>query len=391
MLETHGRSAAPRPRTPDSADSAAGTAGTAGTADTDAPGTAGTPGTADVADARRARRGLTRRRLLGSGGLLAAAGAGGAIVPAPRTAVLVGETGRLVEYWVALEAFVHTLAPSGRDAMTGESVPPGRYWALGYRAYSPGWRRPLPASAELGSNDGIPGPVLRARVGDTLLVHFMNNDTHYGFPHSMHPHGVHYSPEHDGAWTADDPRPGAAVKPGECHSYVWTVPPDAVGTWHYHDHSAPQSLNGGEPVMELGAELGAFGFLVVTDDDTPPVDTEILLFLHEVSGQHVPELADREYSCFNGRAYLGNTPTFTARFGQRVRWRLATLGVDVHTFHLHGHRWSSQRGNADVALLAPATTAALEYTEDNPGDWLYHCHVTEHMAEGMVGRYRVTE
>ncbi|NUR62723.1 MAG: multicopper oxidase domain-containing protein [Catenulispora sp.] len=26
-------------------------------------------------------------------------------------------------------------------------------------------------------------------------------------------------------------------------------------------------------------------------------------------------------------------------------------------------------------------------TEDNPGDWLYHCHVTDHMMGGMVGRY----
>ena len=31
----------------------------------------------------------------------------------------------------------------------------------------------------------------------------------------------------------------------------------------------------------------------------------------------------------------------------------------------------------------------VEYTEDNPGDWLYHCHVTDHMAGGMVGRYTV--
>lgn len=31
----------------------------------------------------------------------------------------------------------------------------------------------------------------------------------------------------------------------------------------------------------------------------------------------------------------------------------------------------------------------MEYTEDNPGAWLYHCHVTDHMAGGMVGFYKV--
>lgn len=332
---------------------------------------------------------MTRRRLLGSGGLLVASGAsGGSAVSSARPAPAAA-SGRVVEYWLGLDAFRHTLAPSGRDAMTGEAVPPGQYWALGYRAYTPRWGRPLPASPGLGRNDGIPGPVLRAQVGDTLLVHFRNNDSHYRFPHSIHPHGVRYTPENDGAWVASDPLPGAAVAPGDCHTYTWTVPANAVGTWHYHDHAAPQTLGGGEPVMELGAELGAFGFLVVTDEHTEPVDTEILLFFHGLSGQHVPELGDREYSCFNGRAYLGNTPTFTARAGQRVRWRLAALGVDTHTFHLHGHRWSTPTGNADTTILAPATTATIEYTEDNPGDWLYHCHVTDHMAEGMVGRYRV--
>jgi hypothetical protein len=38
----------------------------------------------------------------------------------------------------------------------------------------------------------------------------------------------------------------------------------------------------------------------------------------------------------------------------------------------------------------PSTTLTVEYTENNPGDWLYHCHVTDHMAGGMVGRYLTT-
>ncbi len=26
---------------------------------------------------------------------------------------------------------------------------------------------------------------------------------------------------------------------------------------------------------------------------------------------------------------------------------------------------------------------------DNPGIWLYHCHVTDHMAAGMLSFYKV--
>ena len=40
------------------------------------------------------------------------------------------------------------------------------------------------------NQDLIPGPLLRARVGDRLLVHFKNLDTLYKRPHSMHFHGV---------------------------------------------------------------------------------------------------------------------------------------------------------------------------------------------------------
>ena len=92
----------------------------------------------------------------------------------------------------------------------------------------------------------------------------------------------------------------------------------------------------------------------------------------------------------NGGAFVDNAPTFTARAGDRVRWRVATLGDDFHVFHVHGHRWRTADGWTDSQLLGPSTTLTIEYLEDNPGDWIYHCHVAMHMMHGMAGRYRVT-
>jgi FtsP/CotA-like multicopper oxidase with cupredoxin domain len=43
----------------------------------------------------------------------------------------------------------------------------------------------------------------------------------------------------------------------------------------------------------------------------------------------------------------------------------------------------------DTLVLGPATTFTFEFVEDNPGTWLYHCHVTDHFQRGMVGRYVV--
>jgi FtsP/CotA-like multicopper oxidase with cupredoxin domain len=103
----------------------------------------------------------------------------------------------------------------------------------------------------------------------------------------------------------------------------------------------------------------------------------------------VPALG-RDWDCFNGFAYLGSTPTFQGRVGERVRWRVASLGTEFHVFHVHGHRWRAPDGTCvDSALLGPSTTLTVEWTEDNPGGWLYHCHVVDHMAGGMIGHYLV--
>jgi len=219
---------------------------------------------------------------------------------------------------------------------------------------------------------------------------------------TMHPHGVKYTPEYDGAYMGEYTRAGGFIAPGETFTYQWECTPQSVGTWPYHDHSLPQSIvaqtpntgrgkpvSAGGEVMEIGAELGLFGVLAITDEQTPEVDREFVLFLHDASPGDVPSLG-RPADMFNGGAFLGNTPTFVARSGDRVRWRIAALGNDFHVFHLHGHRWHSQGGWVDSQIIGPSTTLTVEYTEDNPGEWLYHCHVIEHMMGGMVGRYTVT-
>ena len=299
------------------------------------------------------------------------------------------------EYWVQAESFLHNLVPNGRDEMTGTRYSPEQttYWAIGLRGYTAGWTTPLPANPATGPNTGIPGPILRGRVGDVIRVHFRNNDNHYRFPHSVHPHGVRYNIESDGSFTANEPdRPGTVVPFGQSYTYTWECLPESVGTWVYHDHSVARDPRPGghEPVAEVGAMLGMFGILAVTDASTPEVDREFALFQHGLTAGQVPGLAV-DFEAFNGFSFLGNTPTFTAAVGDRVRWRIATLGDQFRVFHLHGHRWYDRGVCTDAQTIGPAQGITVEYVEDNPGDWLYHCHLSAHLAGGMVGRYRVTE
>lgn len=336
---------------------------------------------------------ISRRTLLGLGAAGAAVGMAGCGDGEPAVAVPRTGARRLREYWIQADAFPHTLVPTGVDQLMGSTFRPEQctYWALGYRAYSPGWEAPLPGDAGIGPNTGIPGPVIRAAVGDTVQVHFRNNDTHYGWPHTIHPHGFRYQPASDGTYVAARPdAPGGAIAPGQSYTYTWTAAPNSVGTWPYHDHAHSQGLTAAGPVMEIGAELGLFGIVAITDASTPRVDREFVLLFHDLYQADIPGLS-QDFDAFNGAAYLGNTPTFTARVGERVRWRCATLGKEFHVFHIHGHRWRNDVGRfVNSEVLGPSTTLTVEYTEDSAGDWLYHCHVTDHMSGGMVGWYRVS-
>src|SRR5579871_2001827 len=212
---------------------------------------------------RVSRRGVMRGLMSGGVGALLSrwtrsAAAGRATEPQREQ----GErSGRVHEHWISADSFLHNVVPGGYDSMMNVNYTSDQtsFIALGYRAYTPNWQHPLPGSADIGPNTGVPGPILRAEVGDTIILHFRNNDTYYGFPHSIHPHGVRYTPENDGAWSGIDPhKPGTAVKPGETHTYTYTVPPASVGTWLYHDHSVPQSIGQAAPDPELGALLGLF-------------------------------------------------------------------------------------------------------------------------------------
>jgi FtsP/CotA-like multicopper oxidase with cupredoxin domain len=361
---------------------------------------------------------LSRRTALvaaiGGGGALAAGAAGLAAMPSS-AAVATHSAPRLREYWLQADSFWHNAVPNGTDHMMDIDYPAKAvsFWAIGFRAYAPQWKKLLHGDDQIGANTGIPGPTIRAAVGDTVRIHFRNNDSHYKFPHSLHAHGMRYAVGSDGAYIATEPhRPGTAVPYGQTYTYEYTVPASSVGTWPYHDHSVAQqikksssgtqpsvnhgndampgmAMGNGDAVMELNAQLGMLGVVAITDQYTAPVDKEFILVFHDAYADDIPSIA-QDLDMFNGHAFLDNTPTFTAKVGERVRWRIVALGKEFHVFHLHAHRWSDGVRFVDSQVLGPSTSLTVEYTEDNPGDWLYHCHVTDHMMGGMVGRYNVT-
>jgi FtsP/CotA-like multicopper oxidase with cupredoxin domain len=283
---------------------------------------------------------------------------------------------KVLDVWVAAVPTWWNVAPNGHDAVMSMPVDPAEsiFPTVVYRRYSPHWRRPV-ANAGRFSADGlsIPGPLIRARVGDQIQVHFKNLDNLRRAPHSMHFHGVHYAPSSDGAYVPGFSGRDANVKLGQSYTYRLTADADSVGVWPYHDHS---------PSMDDSIKGGLFGMLSILGRHERAPDREFEVVFSPFG---------KSFMAIDGRAFVGNTPVFRSKVGQTVQWDVMAMGSDFHTFHVHGHRWIAPGGESrDTQTVGPAESVRIRWREQDPGTWLYHCHVEDHMNRGMIGIYQVS-
>jgi len=276
------------------------------------------------------------------------------------------------DYWVAAVDVDWNMVPNGRDAIEDMMYDASQtvFPTVVYRRYTKSWKKPLRNSPD---QDLIPGPLIHARVGDKLRIHFKNLDTAFNRPHSMHFHGVEYKPSSDGAYLPGFSGRDAEVKPGQTWTYKLTAGKDSAGAWPYHDHG---------PAMDESIDGGMFGMLSILGRHEQAPDREFEVVFAPMG---------KNFMTIDGRAFVGNTPVFRAKVGELVQWDVMAMGSDFHTFHVHGHRWVTSEGPRDTQTIGPAETYRIRWREDAPGTWLYHCHVEDHMMHGMIGIYRVTK
>lgn len=100
------------------------------------------------------------------------------------------------------------------------------------------------------------------------------------------------------------------------------------------------------------------------------------------------------------RATQGHThpPLFTLRRAQTCRIVFLNDTAWHHPIHLHGHHFRvlTRNGKAephqpfhDTVFMYPGDVVETAFVADNPGDWMFHCHIQEHQAGGMMGLFRV--
>jgi FtsP/CotA-like multicopper oxidase with cupredoxin domain len=99
-----------------------------------------------------------------------------------------------------------------------------------------------------------------------------------------------------------------------------------------------------------------------------------------------------------GDSGLPFEPLLVLRKGRTCVLDLVNDTAWHHPIHLHGHsfRVLSRNGRParhrewlDTVMLEPRERAEIAFVADNPGDWMFHCHVLEHQASGMMSCIRV--
>jgi len=104
----------------------------------------------------------------------------------------------------------------------------------------------------------------------------------------------------------------------------------------------------------------------------------------------------------NGVAATGHVmdPLLTLRRGRSYVLAMHNDTAWHHPIHLHGHsfrviardgRPTRHREWQDTVLMGPRERVNVAFVADNPGDWMFHCHILEHQAAGMMGVIRVAE
>jgi FtsP/CotA-like multicopper oxidase with cupredoxin domain len=220
-------------------------------------------------------------------------------------------------------------------------------------------------------NGTVPGPTLRVNPGDKVQVVLHNN-----LPEStvIHFHGIILPNAMDGVPFVTQP----PVKPGQSFTYSWTAQSTpAVGMYHSHDDAVNQVPDGLAGAFLIGTEPVPAGVTVSQTD---------IMMLNDSGTLGLT---------INGKSFPATAP-IVATLGDWVEVDYMNEGQMSHPMHLHGltQEVIAEDGypvpapyDVDTLSIAPGQRFTVLVHADNPGTWVWHCHILSHAenAQGMFG------
>jgi FtsP/CotA-like multicopper oxidase with cupredoxin domain len=91
-------------------------------------------------------------------------------------------------------------------------------------------------------------------------------------------------------------------------------------------------------------------------------------------------------------------PMFKVERGRTLVLTFGNRTTFPHAMHVHGHHFRQfDQANAgwkpywlDTVIVDPDRAERIGFVADNPGKWMIHCHMIEHMVTGMAAWFEVT-
>ena len=216
----------------------------------------------------------------------------------------------------------------------------------------------------LSYNGQIPGPVIRVTEDERVRVKYEQH---------RHTTGLHCRTAR--GEQMDGCRSSRTVQAGETFVYDFVARPFGSHMYHSHHNATEQvgrGMLGPLLVMPKGASVDP-----AYDKD------ELFIFNDQLGGLTI-----------NGKGFPATAP-FTAKLGQRIRFRFMNEGVQIHPAHLHGLTFEvfardgyplPQPFKCDTINVAPGERWDAIVVADEPGVWAFHCHILNHA--GLYGDVR---
>ncbi|QDV78340.1 copper oxidase [Botrimarina mediterranea] len=244
------------------------------------------------------------------------------------------------------------------------------------REFLPGYKMNV-----YGYNGSMPGPTIEVTQGDRVRIVVTNELPEQT---TVHWHGFELPVQYDGSETLTQ----NVIEPGKSFAYEFDVHEE--GTFFYHSHVPMQEAN------------GSVGWFIVHPKKAfdPPVDRDFGLIFQNFFIEPSQTIADSwrmdwNWHTINGRSGPYTTP-LVCKHGERVRVRIMNFSpMQHHPVHLHGHTfWITGHEGARIPksawvprnteLIGIAQATDFEFVANNPGDWMFHCHMVHHMMNHMT-------
>ena len=224
-------------------------------------------------------------------------------------------------------------------------------------------------------NGRVPGPTIRAREGDRVRITLLNSTEH---PHSIHFHGFH-SAQMDGV-------PGSGeAPPGSNFTYDFVAEP--FGTHLYHCHSLPLAQH---------IQRGLYGGFIVDPKKGRPDAHEMVMVINAFDTNFDGE---NEIYAVNTVAFAYMVDPIVIKAGELQRAHLINMTEfdPINSLHLHANFFNLFRTGTslepqeftDIVSMIQAERHMIEFTYDEPGDFMFHAHQTEFTDLGWMSFFRV--